>query len=89
VFLSNELSDGNAHNQGTTTYANFSGPTGKPILLAGTAGGKIVSGRHIAYTPGQANSQANLYIALLNTLGVPVQTFGAAGTAPITGLTSL
>jgi hypothetical protein len=89
IFLSNELSDGNAHNQTTTTYANFSGPTGKPILLAGTAGGKIVSGRHIAYTPGQANSQANLYIALLNTLGVPVKTFGAAGTAPITGLTSL
>jgi hypothetical protein len=88
IFLTNELSDGNAHNQGTTTYANFSGPTGKPILLAGTAGGKIVSGRHIAYTPGQANSQANLYIALLNSLGVPVTTFGAAGTQPITGLTS-
>jgi len=84
VFLSNELSDGNAHNQGTSKYANFTAPTGKPIVLAGSAGGKIKTGRHAAY----ANAaQADLFIALLNTLGVPVTAFGTAGTAPLTGLT--
>jgi uncharacterized protein DUF1552 len=84
IFLSSELADGNAHNQGTTSYAGFSGPTGKPILLAGSAGGKITSGRHIAYSNAP---QANLFIAMLNTLGVPAMTFGTAGTTPLTGLT--
>jgi hypothetical protein len=84
IFLSSELADGNAHNQGTTAYAGFSGPTGKPILLAGSAGGKITSGRHVKYNN---SAQADLFIALLNTLGVPATTFGAAGTSPLTGLT--
>lgn len=84
IFLSSELADGNAHNQGATTYAGFSAPTGKPILLAGSAGGKIKTGRHAIYN---AAPQANLFIALLNTLGVPATTFGAAGTTPLTGLT--
>ena len=84
IFLSSELADGNAHNQGTTAYAGFSGPTGKPILLAGSAGGKITTGRHVKYNN---SAQADLFIALLNTLGVPATTFGAAGTAPLTGLT--
>src|SRR5450432_1894026 len=84
IFLSSELADGNAHNQGTTTYANFSGPTGKPIVLAGSAGGKIKTGRHASYSNA---AQADLFIALLNTLGVPVTAFGTAGTAPLTGLT--
>jgi hypothetical protein len=84
IFLSSELSDGNAHNQGTTTYANFTGPTGKPILLAGSAGGKITTGRHIAYNNAL---QANLFITMLNALGVPATTFGAGGTMPLTGLT--
>jgi Protein of unknown function (DUF1552) len=84
IFLSSEISDGNRHNQGTTSYPGFTGPTGKPILLAGTAGGKIKSGRHILY----ANEpQANLLIALLNTMGVPATTFGAVGNAPTAGLT--
>jgi hypothetical protein len=88
IFLSSEISDGNGHNQGTTTYSTvptFTGPTGKPILLAGSAGGKISTGRHAAYTNAP---QANLFIALLNTMGVPATTFGAAGTTPLTGLTA-
>jgi hypothetical protein len=92
IFLSSEIADGNAHNQGTTTYAQstvanptpFTGPTGKPILLAGSAGGKITTGRHAPYTNA---AQADLFIALLNTMGVPATTFGTAGTAPLTGLT--
>lgn len=83
-FLSNEISDGNAHNQGTTRYTGFSGPTGKPIILAGSAGGKIKTGRHATYNNA---SQADLFITMLNTLGVPVTSFGTAGTAPLAGLT--
>lgn len=85
IFLSSEIADGNAHNQGATSYAGFSAPTGKPILLAGSAGGKISTGRHAIYNNA---AQADLFIALLNTLGVPAKTFGAAGTAPLTGLTA-
>ena len=84
IFLSSEISDGNAHNQGATTYAGFTAPTGKPILLAGSAGGKIKTGRHAIYP---SSPQANLFIAMLNTLGVPATTFGTAGNAPLTGLT--
>ena len=84
IFLSSELSDGNRHNQGTTAYAGFTGPTGKPILIAGSAGGKIKTGRHAIYAD---EPQANLFIALLGTLGVPVTTFGAVGNAPTAGLT--
>jgi hypothetical protein len=84
IFLSNELSDGNAHNQGTTPYTGFKGPTGKPILLAGSAGNKLKTGRHAIYNN---EPQANLFIALLNTLGVPTTKFGMNGTTPLTGLT--
>jgi len=84
IFLSSEISDGNNHNQGTTSYAGFSGPTGKPILLAGSAGGKIKTGRHVRYNN---SAQADLFIALLNILGAPVTKFGANGTMPLTGLT--
>jgi hypothetical protein len=84
IFLSSELSDGNAHNQGASTYAGFTAPTGKPILLAGSAGGKIMTGRHAIYN---ADPQANLFIALLNTLGVATTKFGTNGTTPLTGLT--
>jgi hypothetical protein len=83
IFLSNELSDGNAHNQGTTPYTGFNGPTGKPILLAGSAGNKIKTGRHAIYNN---EPQANLFIALLNILGVPTTKFGMNGTAPLSGL---
>lgn len=84
IFLSSELSDGNMHNQGTSPYSGFTGPTGKPILLAGSAGGKINTGRHVKYNNA---AQADLFIALLNILGVQATKFGAAGTMPLTGLT--
>ena len=55
-----------------------------PIVPAGSAGGKLNTGRHAIYNDA---SQADLFIALLNMLDVPVTTFGTAGTAPLTGLT--
>jgi hypothetical protein len=85
IFLSSEIADGNAHNQGTTTYANFTGATGKPIIVAGSGGKKLNTGRYLAYNNA---AQADLFIALLNTMGVAATTFGTAGTAPLTGLTA-
>jgi hypothetical protein len=73
VFLSSEIANGNFHDQ-----AN------KPILLLGSAGGKIKTGRHAMYN---GDPQANLFITLLNALGVPVTTFGTAGKTPLAGIT--
>ena len=74
IFLSSEITDGNAHNQ-----------TNKPILIAGTGGGKITTGRHTKFASTAA--QPDLFIALLNLLGPPVTTFGLVGTGPLAGLT--
>jgi hypothetical protein len=73
VFLSSEISDGNGHNQ-----------QNKPILLGGSGGGKVRTGRHANLKDG---SQADLFIALLNMMNVPATTFGLAGTKPLDGLT--
>jgi hypothetical protein len=73
VFLSSEITDGNAHNQ-----------VNKPILIGGSAGGKLLTGRHTKFA---APAQANLFIALLNLLGPPVTAFGSMGTMPLAGLT--
>jgi len=72
VFLSSEIANGNAHDQ-----AN------KPILVLGSAAGKIKTGRHAKYNN---DPQADLFIALLNGLDVPVMTFGTAGKAPLPGI---
>lgn len=72
IFLSSEISDGNRHNQDN-----------KPILLAGSAGGQITTGRHVVFDD---EPQPDLFIALLNMLGVAATSFGTAGTRPLTGL---
>ena len=72
VFLSSEIANGQAHDQ-----AN------KPILLLGSAGGALKTGRHTKYNN---DPQANLFISMLNALGVPATTFGIAGKAPLAGL---
>jgi hypothetical protein len=87
VFVSSELGNGNRHDQ-----AN------KPILVLGSAAGKIKVGQHLKFTNNEA--QADLMIALLNALGVPATTFGLkqgpgqatcttcgpAGTMPLPGV---
>jgi hypothetical protein len=75
VFLSSEISDGNRHNQ-----------TNKPILIAGSAGGKLLTGRHLNLTGGPP--QPDLFIALLNMFGVPATAFGTAGTKPLAGVSA-
>lgn len=74
VFLSSEIGDGNAHDQ-----------VNKPILIGGSAGGKIVTGRALDMAGGL---QANMFITLLNNgLGVPATTFGLLGNKQLAGLT--
>ena len=72
VFLSSEIANGNAHDQDN-----------KPILVLGSAAGKIKTGRHAKYNK---DPQADLFVALLNALDVPAMTFGTAGKAPLPGI---
>lgn len=72
VYYSSEIADGNAH-----AHRNL------PVAVVGSAGGVFKTGSHINY-----NGQpiADLYIAMLNALGVPTTTFGLDGTKPSSGL---
>jgi Protein of unknown function (DUF1552) len=72
VFFSSEITDGNLHN-----HSNL------PIVLAGKGGGAFHPGRAIAF---QNAAIANLFIALLGTVGVNVSKFGDDGSAPLAGL---
>jgi hypothetical protein len=72
VFFSSELGDGNAH-----THTNL------PVVIAGKGGGMLNPGRAIQF---QTGKMADLFIALLATVGVNVTKFGDDGTAPLAGL---
>ena len=73
VFFSSEIEDGNAHRH-----------TNMPIILAGGGGGTLLSGRHLVY---DGDPVANLFIAMLQKLGVDINSFGDNGNAPLGGLT--
>ena len=57
------LSDGNAHD-----HANL------PMVIAGRAGGRLKPGRFLTYP--KETPMANLYVSLLDRLGVPVDAMG-------------
>ncbi|MEA3213278.1 MAG: hypothetical protein QOE70_6335 [Chthoniobacter sp.] len=57
------LADGNAHD-----HANL------PLVLAGRGGGSVLPGRHVRYAP--ETPMANLLVAMVNRMGVPVSSFG-------------
>lgn len=46
-----------------------------PIILAGGASGRIVGGRHIVY-PGDLTPLTNLYLTMLDKVGVPTEKLG-------------
>jgi hypothetical protein len=52
-----------------------------PVLVAG-GGGVFKMGRHLALPP--RTPIANLFLSVLNGLGIPATTFGQDGTAPLT-----
>jgi hypothetical protein len=45
-----------------------------PVILAGNAGGALSAGRHIKYR--RDTPMSNLYVSMLNTMGVPAKSFG-------------
>lgn len=75
VFLSSEISDGNAHNHNNL-----------PVLLAGRAQGQLTPGRHVKY--GNTPPLANLFVSIGEMFGVPMAGFGDDSTGPLAGLTA-
>lgn len=66
VFLSSEISDGNRHNHNDL-----------PVLIAGQGGGTFNTGRHVTYND---DPIADLFITMLDSMGVSVNSFGQDGT---------
>ena len=57
-----------------------------PVLLAGSAGGQLKTGRHIAYP--ENTPMTNLLVSLLDKIGVPTETLGDS-TGPIEHLSDV
>jgi hypothetical protein len=63
ILFGSSMSDGNRHD-----------PNNLPIVLAGRAGGRIDTGRHIACP--KNTPLCNLYVSMLEQMGIPVHSFG-------------
>ena len=72
IMCGSSLSDGNKHD-----------PNNLPILLGGQGGGRIRTGQHIA-SP-KNTPLCNLYVSMLDCMGVPTQRFGDS-TEPLRNL---
>jgi hypothetical protein len=72
IFFGSSMADGNRHE-----------PANLPILLAGRGGGGLNPGRHIANP--QGTPLCNLYVSMLNRLGVSTSHFGDS-TGKLAGL---
>jgi hypothetical protein len=74
VLFGSGLRDGNVHS-----------PVNLPVILGGRGGGRIATGQHIVYPPNSPLS--NLYVAMLDAFGAPVDRF-ADSTGPARGVLS-
>lgn len=74
IFVSSEIGDGDLHEQ-----AHF------PCIVAGSAGGALKAGKHVAFT--NTATKSDLFITLLQSVGVNTSTFGTDGNAALAGLT--
>jgi hypothetical protein len=63
ILFGSSMSDGNRHD-----------PSNLPIILAGSAGGKIETGSYIAAP--KNTPLCNLYVSMLDRMGTPVDAFG-------------
>jgi Protein of unknown function (DUF1552) len=63
IVYGSAICDGNSHSH-----------TDLPVILAGGANGKVKPGRHIVYPKG--TPMTNLYVALLDHMDIPTETFG-------------
>ena len=76
VLWINELSKGNIHSHQPL-----------PVVIAGSAGGALRSGRFVTYSPQQPHN--NLLVSIANAMGTSITTFGnpAYCTGPLSNLT--
>ncbi|WP_257451435.1 DUF1552 domain-containing protein [Archangium lipolyticum] len=72
VYFGSEVADGNSH-----------GHSDMPVLLAGRGGGTVTPGRHVRYG---GKPVANLFISMLQSVGVNVSSFGDDGSGPLSHL---
>jgi hypothetical protein len=72
ILFGSALSDGDSHS-----------PHRLPIVLGGRGGGRIDAGQHRMYT--EDTPLANLYVAMLDAFGTPVERFGDS-TGPLAGV---
>jgi hypothetical protein len=72
IMLGSGLRDGNSHN-----------PHNLPIVVGGRGGGRFQTGQHLVY--GEDTPLANLYVAMLDAFGTPVERFGDS-TGPLSGV---
>jgi hypothetical protein len=72
VYFSSEVQDGDKH-----THNDL------PVLLAGSCGGATRTGEHLVYDDGEP--LANLFVAMADAFGTPVEEFGNA-TGPLPDL---
>lgn len=72
IAFASALSDGNKHD-----------PHKLPVLLGGLGGGRIDAGQHLVYC--DDDPLANLYVAMLDAFGTPVERFSDS-TGPLRGL---
>jgi len=72
VFISSDISDGDAHNHDDM-----------PVVLAGGGAG-FTMGRHVEYPDMPHFGQ--LFLSIANAFGSPIASFGEHGTAPLSGL---
>ena len=54
-----------------------------PAVLVGKAGGTLKTGRHLAFKP--RTPVSNLYVEMLDRMGVPVKKFGESHTSEFRG----
>jgi len=73
VLLSSEVSDGNAH-----AHDNL------PVVLAGRAGGKLETGRHLVVPGG--TEYGDLLASVGQIVGAPITEFSERGHSPLAGL---
>lgn len=69
VYFGSEVADGNSH-----------GHTDMPIVLGGRGGGTVTPGRHVRYG---GDPVANLFISMLQSVGVSMEHFGDDGSGPL------
>jgi len=70
VYYASDIEDGQSHLRHNM-----------PVLLAGQLGGAFDTGRHIRYAP--MTPKGNLFVSILNALGVGVTSFGDDGREPL------